>query len=298
MKSVPAGPGVLSGLVVKDAMSRHVYTVEHDAPLGRAIARLIKHKLGALLVVDADGRAVGVVSKSDLVTAYYAHLPLDTPAWGVMFTEPMLCGQDEPLDAALTVMRDAGIHRLYVMAEQGGPVVGVLAYTDVVGLLYRLCRHCDRSRFGPLSGPGDDEAVTVREVMSPGVSAHRASDSLAAVMEGLSASGLAAVLIVDPDGRPQGVLSQTDLILAYRHGLPVSSPAGEVMSTPVQVCDLDEPLLAAVHRMIFPDVHRLFVRDPDRREIVGVVALSDVLRFRAGSCRACQSARIEIEPLG
>ncbi|MBU0513734.1 MAG: CBS domain-containing protein [Proteobacteria bacterium] len=297
MKSAPAGTGVLSGLLVKDAMSRHVSTLDRDAPIGRAIGRLIKHKLGALLIIDADRHAVGVVSKSDLVAAYYAHLPLDTPAWGVMFTEPMICGQDEPLDAALAVMRDAEIHRLYVTAQEGGPVVGVLAYTDVVGLLYRLCRHCERSRFDPPSGPGDDEALTVKEVMSPGVNASRDSDSLAEVMEGLSAGGLAAALIVGPDGRPRGVVSKTDLILAYRHGLPVSVPAGRVMSAPAQVCDLGEPLLAAVHRMIFPDVHRLFVRDPDRAEIVGVVSLSDVLRFRSGSCRACRSARIEIEPV-
>jgi CBS domain-containing protein len=289
--------GVLSGKTVKDALRRQVGLLDRDATLEAAIGRLIKYKLGALLVTDASDQPVGVVSRSDLVLAYYAALPLNAPVWEIMFTQPEFCAEDASLAHALGRMRDAGIHRLYVTGPEGG-VVGVLSYTDVVGLLYRLCRACERSLFGRPGAPDGGEPVKVGEVMTAGVTTHHEGDTLSAIMEGLFQTGQGAVLIAGPGGEPVGVVSKSDLMLAFRHGRPADAPAEAVMSRPVMACGRREPLLDAIHRMIFPDVHRLFVFDEREGRVVGVVSLSDAVRFRSGSCRACHPARIEIAPAG
>jgi predicted transcriptional regulator len=295
--TLPDGAGVLSGRRVKDAMRRPVASLDREASLEAAMARLIKYKLGALLVTDEADRPVGVVSRSDLVLAYYAALPLTASVREIMFTQPEFCAEDEGLAEALGRMRDARIHRLFVTGPDGG-VVGTLSYNDVVGLLYRLCRRCDRSLYGRTGAPDPGDPVRVNEVMTPGVTAHPADDTLAAIMDGLFQTGQGAVLIVHAGGGPVGVVSKSDLMLAYRHQRPVDSPAEAIMSAPVQVCGLKEPLLDAIHRMIFPDVHRLFVHDPAEDRIVGVVSLSDAMRFWSGSCKACRPARIEIDPGG
>ena len=65
----------------------------------------------------------------------------------------------------------------------------------------------------------------IREVMTAEIYAHQENDSLRAVMEGLAAYRFGAVLIKTAAGRPAGVVSKTDLILAYKHGLPADTKA-------------------------------------------------------------------------
>jgi CBS domain-containing protein len=134
----------------------------------------------------------------------------------------------------------------------------------------------------------------VREVMTPEIYGRREDDSLHQIMEGLAAYRFGAVLIRDGEGHPVGVVSKTDLILAYKHGIPPMAWAREVMTAPVQAVDAAGDLVDALKTMIFADVHRLFVYEESRRNLVGILSLSDVARFRSGTCRACLVSRIKM----
>ncbi len=228
--------------------------------------------------------------------AYYAGLPLETPVEDIMVGPPLFCRQEDSLDAALDIMRSQRIHRLYVHGEDPWRAEGVLAYPDIVGMLYRFCRRCDRSILRKSGQTEGDLAghLTVREVMTQGVESTSDDQSLLEVMAGLAANRLAAVLIQGADGRPAGVVSKTDLILAYKHSLPHETPAREVMSKPVRACRQDDFLARAIENMIFWDIHRLFVARGEPQEIVGVLSLSDAARFRSGTCRACLVSRIAV----
>ena len=131
--------------------------------------------------------------------------------------------------------------------------------------------------------------------MTAEIYAHQENDSLKTVMEGLAAYRFGAVLIKTATGLPAGVLSKTDLILAYKHGLPGDTKAGAIMTAPVQACNGDAPVVDALKTMIFSDVHRLMVYQDSPQKLVGVLSLSDVARFRSGTCRACLASRIKIE---
>jgi len=288
---------VLKGLTVAEAMRRQVIAVSSDAPLEKAIRFSIKYKVNAIVVTDADQRALGVVTKTDLMGAYYAELPLETSVETIMVGPPLFCRQDDSLDVALDTMRAQRIHRLYVHGEEPERVVGVLAYPDIVGLLYRFCRRCDRSILKKADGQSEGDLaghLTVREVMTRGVESFPEKASLVEVMAGLSANRLAAVLIQGTAGQPLGVVSKTDLILAYKHGLPQETPAREVMNAPVRTCRRDDYLALAIQEMIFWDIHRVFVAQGETQEIVGVLSLSDAARFRSGTCRACLVSRIAV----
>lgn len=288
---------VLKGLTVAEAMRRQVIAVSADSPLEKAIRFTIKYKVNAILVTDPDRHALGVVTKTDLMGAYYAELPLETPVETIMVGPPLFCRQEDSLDAALDTMRSERIHRLYVSDQDPGQAVGVLAYPDIVGLLYRFCRRCDKSILKKKAGPTEGDLaghLTVREVMTEGVESFPSEASLLEVMAGLAATRLAAVLIRGADGGPAGVVSKTDLISAYKHNLPHETPAREVMSSPVRVCRQDDYLALAIQEMIFWDIHRLFVAQREPQEIVGVLSLSDAARFRSGTCRACLVSRISV----
>ncbi len=290
--------GALKGVMVHEAMRRLVVRIPHGAPVQSAIRNTIKYKVNALLVVDALRRGTGVVSKTDLMGAYYAGLPLDTPVEAIMVGPPLFCRRDDSLDAALDAMRHHRVHRLYVSGETPTEPIGVLAYPDIVGMLYRFCVKCERNLLkqrteAPRSVSTD--RYRIREVMTAGVHTCRESESLLEVMDGLSANRLGALLVTDAEGRAVGVISKTDLIRAYLHEIPTHAEARAVMSAPVQSCDQEEEVLAALKRMIFSDVHRLFVYREDPRCVEGVFSLTDAARIRSGTCRACVIARIRID---
>jgi acetoin utilization protein AcuB len=59
---------------VATIMSTDVLSVEEEAPLGDVVAMMLEAKVGAIPVVDADGRLVGIVSYVDLLRDLAARL--------------------------------------------------------------------------------------------------------------------------------------------------------------------------------------------------------------------------------
>jgi len=282
-------PNTLSAVRVSQAMRRQVIRLRSEAPLEAGIGAMIKYKTNALMLVDGQDRPAGVVSKTDLLGAYYAELPIDSPLADLMSSPLQVCRPGDPLESALDRMRASGVYRLYVEEKPHDRVIGVLAYPDIVGLLYRYCHDCPYSR----RAAGDAVSrFRVREIMTPDIVAVQREDPLYTALEMLSAHRFGAVLVVGPEGDPAGVLSKTDLVLAYRHRIPPSDICRRIMSQPVKTCSDGELLEDAVRRMVLADIQRIFVHGSSSRRLVGVLSLSDLARVRSGSCRACSSSRI------
>jgi len=288
----------LSGLSVSQAMRRQIIQVTRETSISSSINALIKYKINALLTTDPDGLPVGVLSKTDIMGAYYAGIPIDTPVEDVMSTPPLFCHEADALETGLELMRSKGIYRLYVMGPDDEQVVGALAYPDIVGLLYRYCHGCELSRFRQKRIGTNPNAMTryvVKDVMTAAVKAVFKDEPILHVMEDLSIHRFGAILVRDRAQAPCGVVSKTDLTLAYKHGIDPQTPAETIMSSPVRSCGADELLEDAIKLMVFSDVQRLFVHQSHPAEIVGVFSLSDAARIRSGSCHACISSRITLE---
>ena len=285
---------VISGISVREAMRRQVVQLPKSASIDYCINRMIKYKINSVLLLDDLKRPAGVVSKTDLMSAYYAGFPTDTPVESIMVGPPLCCYLDDDLESSLDTMHRNGIHRLYVLGADTGEVAGVLAYPDIVGLLYRYCRACERGLLTARQRKEEDEfqRLKAKDVMTADVSAHRENENLEQVIEGLTMHRFGAVLITNEHNKAVGVVSKTDLILAYKHGLELDVEVAAVMSTPVNACDAKAHLSEAIQQMLVRDVQRIFVHEGIPDEIVGVLSLSDAARFRSGSCRACTSSRL------
>ena len=291
---------ILKGLLVEEAMRRQVISAPHDMSLGKCVHRLIKFKANALLVCDESGCPVGVISKTDIVTAFYGGLPIEeTLSRDVMNGPAGTCFPDDELGAALELMRNNGVHQLFVQGAEPCAVVGTLSYADVVALLYRYCRACPKGAVGRsgAAGLGDrTQFLTVRDAMRTAVMTRGQQDSLAEVIEELTAHRLGAVLIVDGNGLPVGVISKTDIIFAYRHGSNLDVEARFIMKSPIASCDENFLLTDAIRQMFLKDVQRLFAYAGDPSNISGVLSLSDSAQMRSGSCRACMASRMIVQP--
>jgi CBS-domain-containing membrane protein len=292
--------GILKGLLVEEAMRRQVIGLPHDASLDRCVNQLIKFKVNALLVSDDKLCPVGVVSKTDIVGAFYGGLAIkDSRLMDIMNGPPLICFPDDELGVALDLMRRNGVHQLFVQGAESCAVIGTLSYSDVVALLYRYCRACPKGAVRRPEHPDRADLtqfLIVRDAMKAPVISCRQEDSLAGVIEELMAHRLGAVLIQDVQGLPVGVVSKTDVIVAYNHGSGLEVEARSIMKAPVASCDERSFLSDAIRHMFLKDVQRLFAYAGDQSHIVGVLSLSDAAQVRSGSCRACETSRIIAAP--
>lgn len=114
------------------AKGRQVHSIAPDATLGEAIDRLAELGIGALLVIDADGRPVGIISERDVIRVL-AGAPTgfrETPVRDVMSANLIACVPEDSVDDLLDRMTERRIRHLPVMA--GGELRGILSIGDVV----------------------------------------------------------------------------------------------------------------------------------------------------------------------
>jgi len=291
------GKDTLTGLKVRHAMRKQVIILEPHDTIDCCIQYLIKYKINAVLIGKDYEKPLGVVSKSDIMGAWYANLPLSTPVEMIMNSPPLFCDPDDTLDSALETMKTNGIYRLYATKENSAAVTGVLAYPDIVGLLYHYCSNCDQGLFIKSHETTRDRVkrYKVSEIMTRQVESCREDATLETVVEILSGSRFGAILVADDKNYPKGIISKTDITLCYRHGQEVSVPAETIMSAPVVICYEYDPVEVAIKSMIFNDLHRLFVIPGKDQPVSGVISLTDASRLRSGSCHACISSRIRVD---
>lgn len=289
----------LTGIRVQEVMRKNVVRLPLEATVEDALRRLIKFRVNGLLVEHDNALPAGVLSKTDIMGAYYASLPISIQAQDIMSRPVMTCRPDDSLEDALGQMKVAGVTRLFVRPGDGGEVMGVLAYPDVVGLMYRHCHYCPKSLFRGQYISGESEKAILRfsvcDVMSMAVAQVGSTATIEQVMEELSQAHTGALLIRSQEGVVEGVVSVNDLVLSYKRGWRPDKPAREIMASPVKVCAGDAMLEQAIQTMIFSDISRLFVHGESTDDIIGVLSLADAAKARAGSCQACIVSRISVK---
>lgn len=93
---------------------------------------LARANVGAMVVVDASGALVGIVSERDVVRRLNergAEL-LHAPVSEIMTTEVVTCGSGEGVDSLAAIMTERRIRHMPVVDD--GQLVGIVSIGDVV----------------------------------------------------------------------------------------------------------------------------------------------------------------------
>jgi CBS domain-containing protein len=117
----------------------------------------------------------------------------------------------------------------------------------------------------------------------------RGTDTLIEAIGLLAESHVSGVPVVDDHGRLAGVLSNSDVLEAIaEHDDPEAREAAfeqttvqEIMTPRPQTISPDAQVKDAAQRMVYLEVHRLFVELEGR--LVGVVSTTDLVRALAGA---------------
>ena len=115
-------------------------TVPCAATVQQAIAVMLRHNLGSVLVVDDAGKLVGILSERDLLKKVaplpdpYAELPVQR----LMTANPEGITAQDTLAFALHKMDIGGYRHLPVLSD--GTPTGVISVRDMLRHITRLCK--------------------------------------------------------------------------------------------------------------------------------------------------------------
>jgi len=124
---------------VAELMQTSLKTIASEATVADAVDALTEAQVSALPVLDRYGRAVGVVSTSDVLRAesmcetpeVREHLFESTRVLEIMAAWPGTIDPDATVRDAAREMLYLNVPRLFV--EFDGALVGVISQTDIVG---------------------------------------------------------------------------------------------------------------------------------------------------------------------
>ena len=124
-------------MTVRDWMHFGVIACEPETPAEKVAETMRRHDVSALVVVDGDGYAVGLISRTDLVNATFVEPYLrhwrGLAARHLMSTPVISVRAETPIEDAARLIRERKIHRVVVTVADtiGERPVGILSVTDL-----------------------------------------------------------------------------------------------------------------------------------------------------------------------
>lgn len=117
---------------ILDHKGHEIVSTRPDDALSAIAQLLTRHRIGAVLVRDAAGSVLGILSERDIVRAIAAHgaQALSMTASAVMTRDIVYGCPTDTVDKVLATMTDRRIRHLPVMHE--GKLIGFVSIGDVV----------------------------------------------------------------------------------------------------------------------------------------------------------------------
>jgi signal transduction histidine kinase/DNA-binding NarL/FixJ family response regulator len=188
--------GEVEGYQVRDVMSAAVVTILESEDLFAAYSLMCGKNIRHLVVVDEQGRAVGIKTFSDLMRRLGEEYLSEIKTVGEVMTRNVLTlGPDQTVRQALQVMGQRGVS--CVLVVEGDIPVGILTERDLARLV-----SIDRTA----------GAREVREIMSAPVSSIGPEAYAFEAVARMESQGVRHQAVTDEAGRLLGLITQTDLV--------------------------------------------------------------------------------------
>jgi CBS domain-containing protein len=115
----------------RELMSTDLVTIGPHATLGEAARELQRHRVGAALVLDDDGRFQGIITERDLLRSVAASRHPDqgrVESW--MTADAITIGPQTTRDEAAAIMQERNFRHLPVIED--GKLVGMLSIRNLL----------------------------------------------------------------------------------------------------------------------------------------------------------------------
>jgi CBS domain-containing protein len=106
-------------------------SVDVDASTRQALALLVAHRIGALPVLDAGGRLVGIFTERDIIyTAAVDEQLFDRPVSEIMTPDPIVGMPGDDVIAVAHTMLEKRFRHLPIVED--GRLIGIISIGDVL----------------------------------------------------------------------------------------------------------------------------------------------------------------------
>ena len=126
-------------MLVRDVLKSkggRVISIESDASVAEAVARLVQNNIGSLPVVDGQNRLVGIFSERDVLRGFHNRGEGfgKTRVSEVMTHDPVTCTPDCDVDDVMGPMSERRIAKVPVL--ENDRLVGIISVGDVIKVMY------------------------------------------------------------------------------------------------------------------------------------------------------------------
>lgn len=254
---------------VKDLMHKRVLTCKPAASLGQVAAMLTQYHVHALIVADSVEAPLGIITDFDLLAGEWLSVDkesLDTMR--NMTARDLMTSPIESIEAATSIeeaakrMIEKQVHR--VLVTENDKPVGVISISDFVR---------------DIAAQEPARRQTVGDVMSDTFLVCRDKTTVISAARTMSQAGWRSIVVVDPEGRPAGVVTGTDLMRFAGRNVDETLTVSDVMNRTLITIDMNASLQQAADIMIREHRHRILVVDENHPESfpLGVISSFDIV---------------------
>ncbi len=271
-------PHTLDVLRVRDAMTRDPVSARLGEAAAAVVARVAQREFSEVPVLDAAGALAGTLTRADL-----ERLAADATVDAAV-RPAVTVAESAPLIDAIVRMNDRAVRHLFVTAQGGRAVLGVLTISDVVRAHARASPRAGDSQRIDLRNSRPPRGATAGALAADAPSLPRDARG-DVVLDAVEAAPCEAAVVVDAGGRPAGVVLRATLREFVRDRELLRMLIADDIALAAPVLDEAEPIDRVFARFADPALEAALVRGEGGAHRVllrGAVAEHALELLRAG----------------
>jgi CBS domain-containing protein len=125
-----------------------------------------------------------------------------------------------------------------------------------------------------------NEGALVRDYMSPNVITIHQEHSVLDAARRMIDRNVSSLAVTDEQNKIIGILTERDIARAVTNQVPPSrTTTGDLMTRPVLTIMKDSTIEDAAKAMSKSKIRHLVVKDPNSREAIGIITITDLARY-------------------
>jgi CBS domain-containing protein len=205
----------LNKISLNEIMSRNPVniTIGQNDHLEQCAIRMETFQISSIIVVDNEGRLVGITTKSDLVRNFSNLYTGIYKVKDYMNRKMVTCRKSDSLMYALSMLNLNKISRLVVTDNAGKPI-GVITYDTFLrnSEYFKLGKHDTRQYLLPKVSAKE---LHVGDLIANELLTIESEDDLSKAAKLMTDYKISGIPTVDKDGNLEGIISSTDIVHAY-----------------------------------------------------------------------------------
>jgi CBS domain-containing protein len=124
-------------MLVRDLMIKDVVTAKKSISVKQCIDILFKMRIGSVIVIDDNGKIIGVFTERDIIRVIAQDIPLNNQLEGVMTTNVVTVSIDSTFAEARELMRTYRIRRIPVVDSEG-KLAGLISFRHIIDEFFEI----------------------------------------------------------------------------------------------------------------------------------------------------------------